>query len=127
MLETKYGKPATSSGADGEPTMEGLEAFLSNPSDFEGVEVPADLEDRLRKLSTMSLPRRKPSSAVGASRKASHAGRKVSSQNLSVHPQARKISSQSVTSNSSEMSSFSNKMDFSADSFLDAAKNVLGE
>uniref|UniRef100_A0A2P2IBJ0 Protein ecdysoneless homolog n=1 Tax=Hirondellea gigas TaxID=1518452 RepID=A0A2P2IBJ0_9CRUS len=118
MLESRYGA-SNSSAASEQQLQSGLQTFLSNTSDLEGVELSTGLEDKLRKLSTMSLPRRKQSAA--GPRKASH-GRKPSS---SATAQDRKISSQSVASNASDMSSFSSKMEFSADAFTDALKNML--
>lgn len=116
-LESKFGTNGNEipKGASEEEVMNTLSAFLGHMSDLEGAEVPQDLQDRIRKLSTLST--RKSSSSKG---------RKVS--NLSVHPQVRKISNQSnmsESSNSSEMSSFSNKVEFNADSFTDALANVL--
>lgn len=126
-MENRYGDPNANSKkeepvATSEDNLQtGLEAFLKTSSDFEGAEITEDLQEKLRKLSTMSLPRKKESMMNG--RKPSHA-RKVSA--LSVHPQARKISSQSTTSNSSQMSSFSNKIDLNADSFSDAYMHCMG-
>ncbi|XP_018028226.1 protein ecdysoneless homolog isoform X1 [Hyalella azteca] len=118
-LQKRYGN-SESNPASTDELQADLQALMTHQSDYEGVEMPQDLQERLRKLSTMSLPRRKQSQS--ASRKASHA-RKVSQ--LSVHPQARKISSQSNASNSSEMSTLSSKVDFNADSFMDALKNSM--
>lgn len=112
MLESRYGAPEASA-VSSEQLQAGLETLLGHPSEVEGIEVGAELQDKLRKLSTMSLPRRKASN-----RKISQA-RKTSTQ-------MRKISAQSCASNASEMSSFSNKVDFNADSFMDAVKNILG-
>ncbi|XP_037784120.1 protein ecdysoneless homolog [Penaeus monodon] len=100
--------------ADDTEVMNSLSAFLGHMSDLDGAEVPQDLQERIRKLSTLST-----------SRKASKA-RKPSS--LMVHPQVRKISAQSNasdSSNSSEMSSLSNKVDFNAESFTEAITNIL--
>ena len=120
LLEARFGAPDASGAASEDQLKAGLETLLTHPSDVEGVEVGSDLQEKLRKLSTMSLPRKKQSQAT--QRKASHAGRKVS-----MNAQMRKISSQSCASNSSEMSSLSSKIDFNADSFMDAVKNMLGK
>ncbi|KAK7013624.1 hypothetical protein SK128_026431 [Halocaridina rubra] len=116
-LESKFGVNGSDvpQGANESEVMNSLSAFLGHISDMEGAEVPQDLQDRIRKLSTLST--RKSSSGKG---------RKISG--LMVNPQIRKISNQSNisdTSNSSEMSSFSNKVDFNADSFTDALANIL--
>ncbi|XP_071534112.1 protein ecdysoneless homolog isoform X2 [Panulirus ornatus] len=114
LLEAHFGNNEPPKGASDTEMMNSLSAFFGHMSDLEGAEVPQDLQDRIRKLSTLST-----------GRKGSKA-RKPSS--LSVHPQLRKISAQSVASDvstSSEMSSFSNKIDFSAESFSDAMANIL--
>ena len=131
MLANKYGEANSSqSKTEGPVAMSednlqtGLEAFLKTTSDFEGAEITDDLQEKLRKLSTMSLPRKKESVMNG--RKMSSVQERKTSKNLSVHPQARKISSQSTTSNSSQMSSFSNKIDLNADAFSDAYMQCMG-
>jgi len=53
MMQRQYGQ-----GNSEEKLQTGLEAFLKTTSDFEGAEVGDELQDKLRKLSTMSLPRR---------------------------------------------------------------------
>ncbi|XP_069980538.1 protein ecdysoneless homolog isoform X1 [Penaeus vannamei] len=117
MLENKFGSANGNEQprpADDTEVMNSLSAFLGHMSDLDGAEVPQDLQERIRKLSTLST-----------SRKASKA-RKPSS--LMVHPQVRKISAQSNasdSSNSSEMSSLSNKVDFNAESFTEAITNIL--
>lgn len=116
-LESKFGANGNDvpKGASETEVMNSLSAFLGHMSDIDGAEVPKDLQDRIRKISTLST--RKTSSSKG---------RKTS--NLMVHPQVRKISNQSNvsdTSNSSDMSSLSHKVDFNADSFTDALTNVL--
>lgn len=119
MLENKFGSANGNEQprpADDTEVMNSLSAFLGHMSDLDGAEVPQDLQERIRKLSTLST-----------SRKASKA-RKPSS--LMVHPQVRKISAQSNasdSSNSSEMSSLSNKVDFNAESFTEAITNILGK
>ncbi|CAL4070254.1 unnamed protein product, partial [Meganyctiphanes norvegica] len=103
--------------ATDDQVMNSLSAFLGHMADLEGAEVPKDLQERMHKLSTLSS--RKSSS----SRKNSSNQRKSSG--LSPHPQIRKISNQSTGSDSSQMSSLSNKVDFAAESFTDALNNIL--
>lgn len=114
LLEAQFGSMDVPKGADEAEMMNSLSAFLGHMSDLEGAEVPKDLQDRIRKLSTLSTGRK------------SSKGRKPSS--LMVNPQLRKVSAQSTasdTSNFSDMSSLSNKIDFNADSFTDAMANIL--
>ncbi|KAG7178032.1 ecdysoneless-like [Homarus americanus] len=111
LLETQFGSKDAPKGASETEMMNSLTAFLGHMSDLEGAEVPKDLQDRIRKLSTLSTGRK------------GSKGRKPSS--LMVHPQVRKISSQSNASDASDMSSFSNKVDFNADAFTDAMANIL--
>ena len=125
MLTKKFkSKSETESKQASEEEMkESLTAFLSHVSDMEGAEISADLQEKLRKLSTMSHPRK---DSLMPPRKYSNV-RKISG--LTEHQQ-RKISSQSNASDgsrASEMSSFSNKIDFNADSFTDAINNILGK
>ncbi|KAF2348399.1 Ecd family [Trinorchestia longiramus] len=120
QLQERYGIPEGVSASTDELQSD-LQALMKHPSDYEGVEMPEDLQERLRKLSTMSLPRKKQSQAT--LRKTSHA--RKPSQSLSTNPQARKVSSLSVASNCSEMSTLSSKVDFNADSFMDALKHSM--
>lgn len=113
LLESKYGKNNIPRGASEKEMMDSLSAFLGHMSDLEGAEVPQ------RKVSTLSTPKRK----------ASKGGRKVSTSLLGQH-HLRKVSAQSTSSevsNCSEMSSFSNKVDFNAEAFSDAMANILGK
>ena len=128
MLENRYGSKDFSdqtSATSEENLQSGLEAFLKTTSDFEGAEVSEELQEKLRKLSTLSLPRKKESTIdrkkSTADRKKSHA-RKVSSVS-----QCRKVSSLSTASNASQMSSLSNKIDLNADAFSDSFMNCVGE
>lgn len=114
LLEAQFGNKEAPQGANETEIMNSLSAFLGHMSDLEGAEVPKDLQDRIRKLSTLSTQRK------------SSKGRKPSG--LTVNPQLRKISAQSTgsdASNFSDVSSFSNKIDFNADSFTDAMTNIL--
>lgn len=112
LLETKYGKNIPRGASDKE-MMDSLSSFLGHMSDLEGAEVPQ------RKTSTLSNPKRK----------GSKGGRKLSASLLGQH-HLRKVSAQSTSSdvsNASEMSSFSNKIDFNAEAFSDAMANILGK
>ena len=113
MLETKYGKSDVPRAASEKEMMDSLSAFFGHMADVEGAEVPQ------RKISTLSNPKRK----------GSQGGRKVSTSLLGQH-HLRKVSAQSAASdvsNCSEMSSFSNKIDFNAEAFSDAMANILGK
>ncbi|KAK3856263.1 hypothetical protein Pcinc_037405 [Petrolisthes cinctipes] len=111
MLEEKFGKDTTPRPASDGEVMHSLSAFLGHMSDLEGAEVPKDLQDQVRKLSTLSTAARKKS-------------RKPSAFSLSNH-HLRKVSAQSTASDCSEVSNFSTKIDFNADSFTDAMANIL--
>lgn len=113
FLESKYGKNNIPRGASEKEMMDSLSAFMGHMSDLEGAEVPQ------RKMSTLSTPKRK----------ASKGGKKLSTSLLGQH-HLRKVSAQSTASdvsNCSEMSSFSNKVDFNAEAFSDAMANILGK
>ncbi|KAK8378482.1 hypothetical protein O3P69_011179 [Scylla paramamosain] len=111
LLEAKYGKGDVPRAASEKEMMDSLSAFFGHMADVEGAEVPQ------RKISTLSNPKRK----------SSQGGRKVSTSLLGQH-HLRKVSAQSAASdvsNCSEMSSFSNKIDFNAEAFSDAMANIL--
>lgn len=118
LLESHFGKNQVPQGSTDAEMMNSLSAFLGHMSDLEGAEVPKDLQDRIRKISTLSTGRK------------GSKGRKPSGLSLMVHPQQRKISAQSTASdvsNASEMSSLSNKIEFNAEAFTDAMANILGK
>lgn len=113
MLETQYGTTADQNNGNTDQELQsGLETFLKTSSDFEGAEISPELQEQLRKLSTMSLPRKKQSLRPETKQ------RKVSMQQ-------RKISSLSTASNSSQMSSLSNKVELNADAFSDAYMHCM--
>ncbi|XP_076065760.1 ecdysoneless cell cycle regulator isoform X2 [Oratosquilla oratoria] len=122
LLETRFGVGGKSGTSDAE-VMDSLASFLSNTSDMDGAEVPDELQDRLRKMSTLSTRKMSGGRKVSTGRKVSNSNRKTSL--LASHPQIRKISSQSNASDSSDMSTLSSKVDFNADSFTDALTNIL--
>ncbi|XP_050692112.1 protein ecdysoneless homolog, partial [Eriocheir sinensis] len=108
LLESKYGKQGVPRGATEKEMMDSLSAFMGHMSDVDGAEVPQ------RKMSTLSTPKRKGGKKLSTSLLGQHHLRKVSAQ-----------SNASDVSNCSEMSSFSNKVDFNAEAFSDAMANIL--
>ena len=92
-------------------------------SDIVSADLPPQMQQNLRKLSTLSNPGRKDSLTVSAPQSRRSSGL------LSLHPQHRKISAQSNASegsNASDMSSLSQKIEGNSESFTDPITNILG-
>lgn len=124
MLESKFNPNGKKMKTHGKIN-DDLNAFLSYTSSFEGAEIPEELRPKPT-LSNQNCNEEKSRKNAATDRKISSGNNMRKLSNRLHHPQFRKISNHSNASDSSEMSSFSAKIDFNAEAFTDALNNITG-